>query len=137
VQLAYTVLDAEFAESFVTGTATIAEGNHLPGVPKTQAFAQVRYRQPSWFALVEFMQRSEVPVNDANTEYAPSFRVYNFAAGLTQQGRDWRLSEYLRVDNLRDRSYAGSVIVNEGNSRFYEPAPGRNYMLGMQASLQF
>jgi iron complex outermembrane recepter protein len=137
VQLAYTVLDAEFAESFVTGTTTIAEGSHLPGVPKTQAFAQLRYRQPSWFALLEFMQRSEVPVNDANTEYAPSFRVYNLAAGLTQQGRDWRLSEYLRVDNLRDRSYAGSVIVNEGNSRFYEPAPGRNYMLGIQASLQF
>jgi iron complex outermembrane recepter protein len=137
VQLAYTVLDAEFAESFVTGTTTVAAGNHLPGVPKTQAFAQVRYRQPAWFALLEFIQRSEVPVNDANTEYAPSFRVYNFAAGLTQRGRDWRLSEYLRVENVADRSYAGSVIVNEGNSRFYEPAPGRNYMLGIQASLQF
>ena len=137
VQLAYTVLDAEFAESFVTGTTTIAAGNHLPGVPKTQTFAQVRYRQPSWFALLEFTQRAEVPVNDANTEYAPSFRVYNVAAGLTQRGRDWRLSEYLRVENVADRSYAGSVIVNEGNSRFYEPAPGRNYMLGVQATLQF
>jgi iron complex outermembrane recepter protein len=137
LQLAYTVLDAEFAESFTTGTATIPEGNHLPGVPKTQAFVQLRYRQPSWFALVEFMQRSEAPVNDANTEYAPSFRVYNLAAGLAQQGKRWRISEFVRVDNLADRKYAGSVIVNEANGRFYEPAPERNYMLGVQGAYQF
>ena len=47
------------------------------------------------------------------------------------------VSEFLRVDNLADRSYIGSVIVNESNGRFYEPAPGRNYMVGLQAKLNF
>jgi iron complex outermembrane recepter protein len=29
------------------------------------------------------------------------------------------------------------VIVNEANGRFYEPAPQRNYMLGVQGAYQF
>lgn len=36
-----------------------------------------------------------------------------------------------RVDNLFDREYVGSVIVNESNGRYYEPAPGRNYGIGL------
>jgi iron complex outermembrane receptor protein len=57
--------------------------------------------------------------------------------GLVQQGGRWRLTEFVRVDNLADKNYVESVIVNEGNSRFYEPSPRRNYTLGLQASLQF
>ena len=32
---------------------------------------------------------------------------------------------------------AGSVIVNEGNRRFFEPAPGRNWLVGVTAQLTF
>jgi len=41
------------------------------------------------------------------------------------------------VDNLFDRRYAGSVIVNEGNARYFEPAPGRNWTVGMSGSYRF
>jgi iron complex outermembrane recepter protein len=41
------------------------------------------------------------------------------------------------LDNLTDRNYAGSVIVNEGNRRFYEPSPRRSMSGGIQARLQF
>jgi iron complex outermembrane receptor protein len=54
-----------------------------------------------------------------------------------QQGSKWRISEYLRLENLADRNYVGSVIVNEGNRRFYEPSPRRSMSGGIQASLQF
>ena len=137
LQLAYTLLKAEYAESFVTGTTTIPDGNRMPGIPERQAYAQLRYRQPKYFGLLEALGRSDVAVNDANSQFAPAYYVINLAAGLTQQGSRWRLSEYVRVDNVRDRSYAGSVIVNEGNQRFYEPAPTRNYMVGVQGSFQF
>ena len=40
----------------------------------------------------------------------------------------------MRVDNVTDRAYIGSVIVADGNGRFYEPAPGRALMVG--ATLQ-
>ena len=41
------------------------------------------------------------------------------------------------VDNLFDRRYAGSVIVNEGNARFFEPAPGRTWTIGAGAAYRF
>lgn len=43
----------------------------------------------------------------------------------------------MRIDNVTNRRYAGSVVVNDANLRFYEPAPGRNYVLGLQARLEF
>jgi iron complex outermembrane receptor protein len=34
------------------------------------------------------------------------------------------------VDNLADRRYIGTVIVNDGNGRYFEPGTDRTYMLG-------
>ncbi|EFS9233199.1 TonB-dependent receptor, partial [Salmonella enterica] len=42
-----------------------------------------------------------------------------------------------RVDNLFDKEYIGSVIVNESNGRYYEPALGRNYGVGINLAWQF
>ena len=35
------------------------------------------------------------------------------------------------------RSAIGSVIVGDGNGRFYEPAPERNFIVGVNAELSF
>jgi iron complex outermembrane receptor protein len=56
---------------------------------------------------------------------------------LVQQGSGWRVSEFVRLDNVTDRNYAGSVIVNDANGRFYEPAPRRSIAAGIRASVQF
>ncbi len=145
-QFAYTYLDATFKESFsstaisgtgVATTVTVPAGNALPGVPKSQAYAQLRYRQPAFYTYVEALYRAQVPVNDVNSEFAGAYTVFNLVGGLTQQGSGWRITEYVRLDNLTDRNYAGSVIVNEGNRRFYEPSPRRSMTVGIQASLQF
>jgi iron complex outermembrane receptor protein len=126
-ELAFTRLDAVFEDS----------GNLLPGVPRTQAYASLRYRRDAYYAQLEAVRRSRVAVNDANAQFADAYAVANFVAGLVQRGERWRVTEFVRIDNIADRNYAGSVIVNEGNSRFYEPAPGRNYLIGVQAALQF
>ena len=42
-----------------------------------------------------------------------------------------------RVDNLFDKEYVGSEIVNAGYNRYYEPAPGRNYGVGLSVSYRF
>jgi iron complex outermembrane receptor protein len=106
-------------------------------VPKNQAYGQISYRQPRFYTYLEALYRSKVPVNDANSEFADAYTVFNLVGALVQQGAGWRISEYVRMDNVTDRSYVGSVIVNEGNGRFYEPSPRRNMSAGIQASLQF
>ena len=58
-------------------------------------------------------------------------------SGTTQQRDRWSFREFLRLDNIADRNYVGSVIVNEGNRRFFEPAPGRTWLLGASAAYAF
>jgi iron complex outermembrane receptor protein len=41
------------------------------------------------------------------------------------------------VDNALDRRFTGSVSVNEGNGRYFEPAPGRSYVLKLAGSYAF
>ena len=134
---AWSYLEATFREGFATGTQAVPAGSRLPGVPRSQLYGELRYRRGSLFAQVEGLARSRVPVNDQNSEFAAGFAVFNAMAGLMHEGRGWRVSEFVRIDNLADRDYAGSVIVNETNGRFYEAAPGRNFTIGVQASLQF
>jgi iron complex outermembrane receptor protein len=47
------------------------------------------------------------------------------------------LSEFARIDNILDHQYVGSVIVNEANGRYFEPAPGRTFLLGVSVAYQF
>lgn len=138
-QFAFTRLDASYKDSFTTGAAmtTIPAGNLLPGTTRTQAYAQLRYRQPAFYTYLEYLRRSRVPVNDANADFANAYYIFNLVSGLTQQGPGWRISEFVRLDNVNDRNYAGSVIVNEANGRFFEPSPRRSISGGIQASLQF
>ena len=131
-QFAYTYLDATFEEGFA-----IPPGNALPGVPKSQAYAQLRYRQPRFYTYLEALYRARVPVNDANSEFADAYTVFNLVGALVQQGPGWRISEYVRLDNVTDQNYVGSVIVNDANGRFYEPSPRRSFSAGVQAALQF
>jgi iron complex outermembrane receptor protein len=54
-----------------------------------------------------------------------------------QQAGRWRIKEYARLNNLFDRTYIGSVIIGDTNKRYYEAAPGRNWVLGASAQYQF
>ena len=75
--------------------------------------------------------------NDTNSEAAAGFATVNANVGYVVRWRGVDLSGYARVDNLLNRRYAGSVIVNEGNQRFFEPAPGRNWTVGVAAVAGF
>jgi iron complex outermembrane receptor protein len=139
--LAWTRLEAKFRDTFASlpGTPAVSAGSYLPGVPRATLYAELRWRHaPSGFTTaLEFQHKARVWVNDSNSEAADASNVTNFAAGFTQLSGRWRFSEYFRIDNLTNRRYAGSVVVNDANARFYEPAPGRNYTIGAQAKLGF
>jgi iron complex outermembrane receptor protein len=139
--LAYTWLDARFEQPFSSGTppTVVPAGNKLPGVPPERLFGELVWRHaPSGFHTgVEALYSGKVYVNDANTEFAGAYTVWNLRAGFEQRGRAWRLTQFVRVDNVADRDYIGSLIVNEANRRYYEPAPGRNWLAGVTATVSF
>jgi len=132
---AYTWLSA----TYDADSGAASAGNVLPGVPEEQLYVEGAWRHaPTGFRLgLELLHRSRVAVNDANSEYALPFTVVNAIAGFEQRGPRWRITEFLRVDNVADEDYVGAVIVNDANGRYYEPSPGRNFLLGAQATLTF
>ncbi|RYZ69759.1 MAG: TonB-dependent receptor, partial [Lysobacteraceae bacterium] len=110
----------------------VAAGSRIPGVPRQQFSSRLQWRGERWSAALEGEGVGEVVVNDVATEQAPGYFLFNLEAA-----REWRLASgslraFARVDNLLDRAHIGSVIVNEGNGRFYEPGPGRTWLLGAQ-----
>jgi len=143
--LAYTYLDAEFTEAFTyrpsaaPGTVTVREGSALPGVPRASVYAELSWRKslPGFSAALELNYRDKIFVNDVNSEAAASYTTANARVGYRHNIGGWDLAEFLRVENLTDKKYIGSVIVNESNGRFYEPAPGRNVVVGIDARYQF
>jgi len=143
VRVAYTYLDAVFRESFntVTGTpavpVTVPGGSQLPGVPKSVLYGDLRFQKEQFYAWLEGLYKARVPVNDQNSEFADAYTTLNFVVGLLQGSARWSVSEFMRVDNLTDKNYVGSVVVNDANNRYYEPSPRRNYTLGIQASFRF
>lgn len=146
-QAALTWLDAHYRSGFFTCAGTpcssptlpIPAGNRIPGIPRASAFAELAWAHAPWGfeAAVEGRAVARVAVDDANSDFAPGYATLALRAGWRQQRGRWTVREFIRVDNVADRDFAGSVIVNEGNRRFFEPAPGRQWLAGVSAAYRF
>ncbi|CAN7721882.1 TonB-dependent receptor [Cupriavidus necator] len=135
--LAYTWLDAYFGDSFVNAQGqTVAAGNRLPGTARHSLGADLSWRPAAPLTLgAEMRVDSRVYADDLNTQAAPGYAVFNLRAGYEFRIGPTRLYVFGRIDNLTDRRYIGSVIVNEANGRYFEPAPGRRFFVGLRAAL--
>lgn len=135
-------LDASYRDDFLTcagipcnaPTVTVPAGNRIAGAPRENLFAEAAWRDARWGeAGIELRAVGRVPVNDRNTDAAAAHETvalrwskgYALGAGL-------RLEALLRIDNLLDRRYAGSVIVNDANGRFFEPGAPRSGLIGLR-----
>lgn len=140
VNASYAYLDATFDSRVPAAgkVAEIPEGNAIPGIAKNQAFIGVAWQpEQGFYAGLDTQFMDKVYVNDTNTDAAASYTVASIYTGYAWKRADWGINGFARVDNLFDKNYAGSVIVNEGSSRFFEPADGRNWSAGIKVSKQF
>ena len=136
-QVTYTWLDASFREAYNTSPGTrIAAGNRLPGAPEHSLYTDVAYRMnDALSAGLEMRAESKVFVNDVNSAAAPGYAVLNARTGYAFKVGAAKLFLFGRINNLLDKQYAGSVIVNDGNGRYYEAAAGRQVFVGLRAAL--
>ncbi|MFI8124364.1 TonB-dependent receptor family protein [Acinetobacter sp. ABJ-A23_2] len=136
----YAYLDATFDAdiSALGNIAQIPSGNAIPGIAKNQAFVSLAW-QPSHgiYGGVDVQYMDKVYVNDTNSDAAPSYSVTSANIGYAWDLGDWKVKSFARVDNLFDKNYVGSVIVNDGNDRYFEPADGRNWSAGLRVIKQF
>ena len=68
---------------------------------------------------------------------APGYGIVNARVQAKQAYGGWKLKQFVRLNNLFDRSYVGSLIVGDANKRYYEAAPGRQWLAGVSAEYTF
>ena len=135
-RVALTALRAIYDEGF----GVVAQGSRLPGVPNANMFAELAWTNNAGNldAAIEALASSKVYADDANADIpAPGYGIVNARLQAKQQFGGWQLKQFARLNNVGGKQYVGSVIVGDANKRFYEAAPGRNWMLGLSARYQF
>lgn len=135
-QASYSYIDATFDAAIPD--STVQKGNKIPGIAKNQAFASLGWQPETGFNMgVDVRYMDQVYVDDTNSDAAPSYSIVSANAGYVWKQADWKVRTFARVDNLFDKDYVGSVIVNEGNGRFFEPADCLNWSAGLSVSKVF
>jgi len=135
-RLALTALRAIYDTAY----GAVAEGSRLPGVPNANAYGELAWKGEGdrYGAALEAVASSKIYAEDANADQpAPGYGVLNARVSASQHWRGWRFKQFARLNNLLDKQYIGSLIVGDANKRYYEAAPGRNWLLGASAMYQF
>jgi iron complex outermembrane receptor protein len=106
-------------------------GQPLPGVPSAHGSAELRWLGPQGLdASLGVQARARLPADDAGTARATGNALWGASVGGLLPGQpDWHWRA--RADNLLDRATAASVIVNEANRRYFEPAAPRQWALSL------
>ncbi|MGE4337398.1 MAG: TonB-dependent receptor [Pigmentiphaga sp.] len=134
LQMAYTWMRAEFRGS----TPGLDFGNRLPGVPQQSAYASIAWApERGWQAAADLLYQGNIEVNDANSDAASAYTLLGLRGGYAWGWQDWEWDAFVRLDNVLDKHYVGSVIVNDRNERFFEPAPGRQWVVGIGGTWRF
>jgi iron complex outermembrane receptor protein len=151
LQAAVSLLHADYADGFTTCTSApcptagnpavaVPAGNRIAGTQRASAWAQAAWRTGplggEW--AVEWRAMARTAANDLNTAAAPGYGLVHLRwSGKLALGPSDALELLARVDNLLDRDHVGSVIVNDGNGRFYEPGAPRSLLLSARWQHRF
>ncbi len=127
---------------------TVAAGNKMPGIPQHFVFSELLWTSQAMGAGkraaalgtragFELVSAGRLYANDTNVYGGSSASAPGYTTLNAKVSQGWALGNnlltaYARVDNLTDKQYVGSVIVNQSSGQFYEPAPGRNWTLGLR-----
>jgi iron complex outermembrane receptor protein len=134
-RVALTGLRAVYVQAF----GAVREGSRLPGIPNANAFGELAWKdRASHVGLaLEGIATGKAYADDANADHpAPGYGLLNARVNTSWTWRGWEVKQFVRLNNLLDKHYVGSLIVGDTNRRYYEAAPGRNWVLGVSARYQ-
>lgn len=142
----FTFLDAGYLRDFsvcatppcAAGDLLIRSGRRIPGISRAAAWGELRWSPGAETDVaLEGRASSRILADDANSAAAPGFASFDLSIERRMQLGDLQWRGFARLNNLADRAVVGSVIVNEANGRYFEPAPGRHWVLGLSATRRF
>ncbi len=140
-------IDAKFTQTYDSFRSvtpiTVTQGNKLPGIPRHFLFSELLWTGQTMDANkrksklgsqagVELIAAGRLYADDTNSASADGYTTLNLKASHGWAVGKGSLTAYGRIDNVGDKSYVGSIIANQSAQQYYEPAPGRNWTLGLR-----
>lgn len=136
--LAYTYLQAKY-DRYLDNNGTSHVDNTLPAVPRHSFFTEFTWQPENngFQTAIEVQGMSKRYATDDNYHKASGYAILNWRAGYQHSMGNITIEPFARLDNITDRKYIGSLIVNGAGARYYEPAPERSWLLGLGLQYQW
>jgi iron complex outermembrane recepter protein len=152
INAAYTFFDAKYLSDGGLNSAQVQSGKIMPGVPRHKFFGELAWRSVGWAtkptqsfteAGLEINAVGEMYTNSKNSDYpsmagskkTSAYETINLRASRHIKNGNQTLSFYGRIDNLTDKEYVGSVVVDQSSGRYFEPGAPRNWLIGAKYTL--
>ena len=142
---AYTLMDAEFTEAYAsTGTTaatsgTVTPGKRIPATYKATSYSELSWKYPAYgfSSAIEVIYFSDSYAYDLNlnTYRAQPYTLVNLRSGFKQDLGKWQVSEFMRIDNITDKTYVSNLKVNSTTP--FEPGLPLNATVGLNVSYKF
>jgi len=134
VSVAGTCTVSDFRYRDYTVSTFDLHGRQLPGVPRYAGRLLLHVRpalvRGGWVE-VETQHSSGYFVNDTLGVRATPWWATNLRLGWEGRGGGMRLAPFVGINNVFNRLYVGSVVINAAAGRYYEPSPGRSLYVGL------
>ena len=118
--------------SYTIGTRVL-DGRPLPGIPQHWLHfllkARPAFARGAWVEVEETHSSGYVVHDTLDTATSPWWAT-DVRLGWDGTVGTLRLRPFVGLNNLWNRFYVASVVINAANGRYYEPAPGRNMYVG-------
>ena len=110
--------------------------NVIPGIPKSQHNIKIKYKNESNFNLVVGLKRvGKMFADNSNKTEIDTYSSISVKMSKNLNLFETSITPFISIDNLFNKEYFDNIRINAFGSRFYEPAPGINFIGGLKLNL--
>ena len=126
----YTFSDFKFRE-FTSGGNNLND-NYLPGIPKNIFNSNISYKTENGLIfLTELIYNDKIYSSNNNDIFEKPYWLSNFKISKKINNKNLFWDIYFGLNNIFNTYYSDNIRLNAFGGRFFEPAPLRNFYLGL------
>ena len=126
----YTFSDFKFRE-FTSGGNNLND-NYLPGIPKNIFNSNISYKTENGLIfLTELIYNDKIYSSNNNDVFEKPYWLSNFKISKKINNKNLFWDIYFGLNNIFNTYYSDNIRLNAFGGRFFEPAPLRNFYLGL------